>query len=96
MSKRPDDIPLAVWEKAQKALQLAQTKARMSGKETEPLECLSRAILDERERCATVCWRRSEEHEYASKVRVGAQATWSRDYAAEALACAAEIRKGSP
>jgi hypothetical protein len=51
---RPDHIPQDIWDAAKRELLLANTKAHMLGIETDPLECLSSAILAERERCAKI------------------------------------------
>jgi hypothetical protein len=59
---RPDHIPQDIWDAAKRELLLANTKAHMLGIETDPLECLSSAILAERERCANIAanWRESQ------------------------------------
>jgi len=57
---RPEDIPQDVWEAAEKALMQANIKAHMLAEPTDPLECISRAIIaakeEEREACAQLAW----------------------------------------
>jgi hypothetical protein len=78
---RPDGIPEDVYESAKRELLFANTKAHMLGIETDPLECLSSAILAERERCAGV----ADDHATAWGLAMGQQAK----------EIAAAIRKGA-
>lgn len=52
---RPADVPEDVWVAATTALRLENTKAHMLAEPTDPLECIARAILVERQRCVDAC-----------------------------------------